>query len=69
MHRGDNMDKNAKFIMTDDKQLAEQLLQCGYESIGKSGDLYIFENAPKNMKFNFSEVEPCKFVFTNKLFL
>ena len=69
MLRGDYMDQNAKFIMTDDNQLAEQLLQCGYESIGKSGGLFIFENNPKNMKFDFAETEPWKFVFTNKLFL
>lgn len=68
MRRGDNMDSNSKFIMTDDTQLIKQLLQYGYRTIGKSENLYIFENNSKKV-FNFSEIEPGKIVFTNKLFL
>lgn len=68
MRRGDNMDGNSKFIMTDDTQLIKQLLQYGYRTIGKSENLYIFENNSKKV-FNFSEIEPGKVVFTNKLFL
>lgn len=68
MRRGDNMDDNSKFIMTDDTQLIKQLLQYGYRTIGKSENLYIFENNSKKV-FNFSEIEPGKVVFTNKLFL
>lgn len=68
MRRGDNMDSNSKFIMTDDTQLIKQLLQYGYRTIGKSENLYIFENNSKKV-FNFSEIEPGKVVFTNKLFL
>lgn len=58
------MDK--KFIITKDTELAEKLIKYGYESLGKSGDFFIFENAPT--KFNFEEIEPWKYVFTNKLF-
>lgn len=68
MRRGDNMDDNSKFIMTDNAQLIKQLLQYGYRTIGKSENLYIFENNSKKV-FNFSEIEPGKVVFTNKLFL
>lgn len=62
------MGGNSKFIMTDDTQLIKQLLQYGYRTIGKSENLYIFENNSKKV-FNFSEIEPGKVVFTNKLFL
>lgn len=58
------MDK--KFIITNDKLVAEQLIAAGFNLISTSANVWTFQNAvPKN--FNFDRIDRSKFVYTNKL--
>jgi len=56
-----------KFIYCKDEELAKQLIVY-YKLISKSqDDTYVFENAPIKDRFDFSNIEKGKVVFTNKL--
>ena len=59
------MDK--KFIVTKDKEVAEQLL-VRYKLVSKSqnGDMWVFENNPDVSYFDFSNIRG-KVAFSNKL--
>ena len=56
-----------KFIYCKDEELAKQLI-IYYKLISKSqDDTYVFENVPIKDRFDFSNIEKGKVVFTNKL--
>ena len=60
-----NMNNNKKFILTNDYNTANKLIENGLKIIGKSGDVYMFVNdSNKILKFNDDNL---KFSFTNKL--
>ena len=59
------MNNNKKFILTNDYDTANKLIENGLKIIGKSGDVYMFVNdSNKILKFNDNNL---KFSFTNKL--
>ena len=59
------MNNNKKFILTNDYDTANKLIENGLKIIGKSGDVYMFVNdSNKILKFNDDNL---KFSFTNKL--
>lgn len=65
MIKGDYMNNNKKFILTNDYDTANKLIENGLKIIGKSGDVYMFVNdSNKILKFNDDNL---KFSFTNKL--
>ena len=65
MIKGDYMNNNKKFILTNDYVTANKLIENGLKIIGKSGDVYMFVNdSNKILKFNDDNL---KFSFTNKL--
>ena len=65
MIKGDYMNNNKKFILTNDYGTANKLIENGLKIIGKSGDVYMFVNdSNKILKFNDDNL---KFSFTNKL--
>lgn len=60
-----NMNNNKKFILTNDYDTANKLIENGLKIIGKSGDVYMFVNdSNKILKFDDDNL---KFSFTNKL--
>lgn len=60
-----NMNNNKKFILTNDYNTANKLIENGLKIVGKSGDVYMFVNdSNKILKFNDDNL---KFSFTNKL--
>ena len=60
-----NMNNNKKFILTNDYNTANKLIENGLKIVGKSGDVYMFVNdSDKILKF---DDEDLKFSFTNKL--
>ena len=59
------MNNNKKFILTNDYDTVNKLIENGLKIIGKSGDVYMFVNdSNKILKFNDDNL---KFSFTNKL--
>lgn len=65
MIKGDYMNNNKKFILTNDYDTANKLIENGLKIIGKSGDVYMFVNdSNKILKFDDDNL---KFSFTNKL--
>ena len=59
------MNNNKKFILTNDYDTANKLIENGLKIIGKSGDVYMFVNdSNKILKFDDDNL---KFSFTNKL--
>ena len=59
------MNDNKKFILTNDYNTANKLIENGLKIVGKSGDVYMFVNdSNKILKFNDDNL---KFSFTNKL--
>lgn len=65
MIKGDYMNNNKKFILTNDYVTANKLIENGLKIIGKSGDVYMFVNdSNKILKFDDNNL---KFSFTNKL--
>ena len=59
------MNDNKKFILTNDYNTANKLIENGLKIVGKSGDVYMFVNdSDKILKF---DDEDLKFSFTNKL--
>ena len=65
MIKGDYMNNNKKFILTNDYVTANKLIENGLKIVGKSGDVYMFVNdSNKILKFNDDNL---KFSFTNKL--
>lgn len=65
MIKGDYMNNNKKFILTNDYNTANKLIETGLKIVGKSGDVYMFVNdSDKILKFDDNSL---KFSFTNKL--
>ena len=65
MIKGDCMNNNKKFILTNDYNTANKLIENGLKIVGKSGDVYMFVNdSNKILKFDDNNL---KFSFTNKL--
>lgn len=65
MIKGDYMNNNKKFILTNDYNTANKLIENGLKIVGKSGDVYMFVNdSDKILKFDDNSL---KFSFTNKL--
>lgn len=59
------MNNNKKFILTNDYNTANKLIETGLKIVGKSGDVYMFVNdSNKILKFDDNNL---KFSFTNKL--
>lgn len=59
------MDKNKKFIITDNPDTASLLIQSGFSQIGESTRIWTFINEPGKIVFeNINDV-----VFTDKLFI
>ena len=59
------MNNNKKFILTNDYNTANKLIENGLKIVGKSGDVYMFVNdSNKILKFDDNSL---KFSFTNKL--
>lgn len=59
------MNDNKKFILTNDYNTANKLIENGLKIVGKSGDVYMFVNdSNKILKFDDNNL---KFSFTNKL--
>lgn len=59
------MNNNKKFILTNDYNTANKLIENGLKIVGKSGDVYMFVNdSDKILKFDDNNL---KFSFTNKL--
>lgn len=59
------MNNNKKFILTNDYNTANKLIETGLKIVGKSGDVYMFVNdSDKILKFDDNSL---KFSFTNKL--
>lgn len=57
-----------KFIITKNKNTANQLLASGFQLASKNGDLWIFVNSvPKN--FSFDEIDKGTFSYSNILCL
>ena len=65
MIKGDYMNNKKKFILTNDYNTANKLIETGLKIVGKSGDVYMFVNdSDKILKFDDNSL---KFSFTNKL--
>lgn len=65
MIKGNYMNNNKKFILTNDYNTANKLIENGLKIVGKSGDVYMFVNdSNKILKFDDNNL---KFSFTNKL--
>lgn len=58
-----------KFIVTENKAKAEELIKKGYMSLFNSGDLYIFENTNELRKLFFETFSIGEYVFSNKMFI
>ncbi len=59
------MDNNKKFIIAVKDEVAEELINLGYQLFTKSGNTYFFVNAPnKNSDVKLHDV-----VFTDKVFM
>ena len=59
------MNDNKKFILTNDYNTANKLIENGLKIVCKSGDVYMFVNdSNKILKFDDNNL---KFSFTNKL--
>lgn len=59
--------KKEKFLICYDEESAEKL-SCNYKLINKNGNVYVFENSPVDLKFDFSGIDKTKFTYTNTLF-
>lgn len=55
-----------QFIHCFDNGLKTKLLQSGFELLVETNGFFIFTNNTK-LKFNFSEVNPKQFIFSNKM--
>ena len=60
------MDNNGFFLLTNNSELANQLLHTGYILASRSGNTWIFMNDP-NKKFNFNNYSDI--TITNKIFI
>lgn len=59
---------NAKFIIVQDKDTANQLIASGFSLVSTTNGTYTFMNmVPKH--FNFENIDVKKLVYTNMLFL
>lgn len=61
------MNSKCNFIVTQDKETAEKLSQCGIKLLSDCNGVYTFENKMSIM--NFSEIDVKKIVYTNMLSL
>lgn len=59
------MDK--KFIIVNDKSVADKLTAAGFILLSQIGDVYTFMNNQKN--FNFADIGKCVVHYTNILHL
>ena len=58
--------KNAKFIIVQDIDTANQLERSGFQVVSKMNGIYTFMNAiPQH--FNFEEIDIKKLVYTDRL--
>ena len=58
--------KNTKFIIVQDKNIANQLMSSGFQMVSETNGMYTFINAiPQH--FNFEEIDIKKLVYTNRL--
>ena len=64
--RGDLL-KKEKFLICYDEESAKKL-SSNYKLINKNGNVYVFENNPVDLKFDFSGIDKTKFTYTNTLF-
>ena len=60
------MANKGNFIITHDKNTAENMILSGFQVVSHVGDMYTFLNQlPKN--FSFAEVDKSKVAYTNVL--
>lgn len=58
--------KNAKFIIVQDKNIANKLELSGFQVVSKINGIYTFMNTiPQH--FNFEEIDVKKLVYTDRL--
>jgi hypothetical protein len=58
--------KNTKFIIVQDKNIANQLISSGFQMVSETNGMYTFINAiPQH--FNFEEIDIKKLVYTDRL--
>lgn len=58
--------KNTKFIIVQDKIIANKLISSGFQMISQTNDMYTFMNViPQH--FNFEEIDIKKLVYTDRL--
>ena len=54
------------FIKTTDKDIADQLLLCGFQLVSHTCNMYTFLNQPPK-NFNFKNIDVKKLVYENTL--
>ncbi len=58
--------KNTKFIIVQDKNIANQLMSSGFQMVSETNGMYTFINAiPQH--FNFEDIDIKKLVYTDRL--
>ena len=58
--------KNTKFIIVQDKNIANQLISSGFQMVSETNGMYTFMNAiPQH--FNFENIDIKKLVYTDRL--
>lgn len=58
--------KNAKFIIVQDIDIANQLERSGFQVVSKMNGIYTFMNTTPQ-HFNFEEIDIKKLVYTDRL--
>jgi hypothetical protein len=59
------MSQKKKFIITNDKEIANKLIFAGFQLISQNNE-YVFLNQP-SLNFNFNEIDKTKMAYTNIL--
>lgn len=62
------MNKNCRFVITQDKEIANKLISEGLRPITNINGTYTFENKP-SVQLKFSEIDKKKLAYTNILSL
>ena len=62
------MNTKCNFIVTKDKETADQLVACGLKMVANSDGVYTFANILQST-MNFSNIDVKKVVYTNMLSL
>ena len=58
--------KNTKFIIVQDKNIANKLISSGFQMVSETNGMYTFMNAiPQH--FNFEDIDIKKLVYTDRL--